>query len=279
MQIFWQYLVPQHLLSRIIGGLMRCRVTFIKNKLIDWYILHYKIEMYDAIEQEPHNYLSLEDFFIRKVKPSERPFCNGVHEIVCPVDGKISQCGKITANTILQAKGKKFQLLDLLGGEAKRAKDFVNGSFMTIYLAPSDYHRVYMPFDGVLQEMIYVPGRLFSVNAATSNAIDNLYARNERLVLFFETSFGPMVMVLVGALIVSGLNTAWSGQVNAASTHMISSWCYDVAQQISLRRGEEVGYFTFGSTVILLFPENQVKFDKKIGRRKIVQIGEKIAQC
>ncbi|OGT07327.1 MAG: phosphatidylserine decarboxylase [Gammaproteobacteria bacterium GWE2_37_16] len=273
-EVFLQYLLPKRLLSKIVGGLMRCRNVWLKNLLIDWFANHYQIDMHDAIESDPHAYPSLEDFFIRKVKSEARPFVDGKKEISCPVDGEISQAGEINTNTLLQAKGKEFHLVDLLGGDQKRAKNFASGSFVTIYLAPHDYHRVYMPYDGVLKEMIYIPGRLFSVNAATSSTIDNLYARNERLVLFFETSFGPMAMVLVGALIVAGLNTSWAGKVGAEKTTTLSSWTYDEKHQISLKRSDEVGYFTFGSTVILLFPEGKVNWNKRMVSEKIVEMGQ-----
>jgi len=244
----WQYVLPKRFLSYLVGKLARCRIVWLKNLLIDLFIKKYAISMHDAVEQNPHNYPYLESFFIRHFQPGARPFAARNNTISSPADGKISQFGKIIEGCIIQAKGRKFSALELLGGMNDMAEDFVDGDFATIYLAPSNYHHVYMPIDGTLHAMRHIPGKLFSVNNCTAKNVPNLFARNERLVLVFQTSIGRVALILVGAMIVSSIYTSWANQDS---------------QSIYLKRGEEVGYFTFGSTVIMLLPKNAVNWNKK----------------
>jgi len=275
---FWQYLLPTHSLSILIGKLARCKIIWFKNFLIDLFIKQYKIDMHEAIEKNPHNYDDLENFFIRKVNPKKRLFPTNKNAIGCPVDGKISQFGKITKNSIIQAKGKNFSISELLGDNNTDQYNFINGNFATIYLAPHNYHRVYMPFDGILKKMIYVPGKLFSVSNTTAKNIPNLFARNERVILIFETAIGKIAVILVGAMIISGINTTWHGKITKEKSNSpVNIWEYQDKNKL-IKRGEELGYFTFGSTVILLFQKDKITFNKRtMKKEKEIKIGQLLA--
>ncbi|WP_155829362.1 archaetidylserine decarboxylase [Halomonas huangheensis] len=249
-----QYPIPHHLLSRLVGCLAECRIGWLKNALVKLFIKQFKVDMSEAVEEDPEVYPTFNAFFTRALKADARPLEEG---LLCPADGTLSQWGRIEEGRLIQAKGHRFSVSDLLGGDPLRASDYRNGSFATVYLSPRDYHRVHMPLTGTLTEMVYVPGRLFSVNDATTRYVPGLFARNERLVCHFDTEQGPMVMVLVGAMIVAAIETVWSGQVTPLSGR-VERVRFD--RPITLERGAEMGRFKLGSTVVMAFA-NQVDFD------------------
>jgi len=254
-----QYLVPQHALSRLAGYVSRCRAPWFKNWLIQWFIKRYRVDMTVAAEPNPLAYPDFNSFFTRALKPEKRPMAAEEKAIVCPVDGAVSQIGKITDNLLLQAKGIHYDVQQLLGGSKERAAPFLNGHFVTLYLAPKDYHRVHMPVSGRLREMIHVPGSLFSVNPVTTETVANLFARNERVITIFETEIGPMAVVLVGAMLVASISTVWAGKITPAGKQQVRQWQYN-DQRIELARGQELGHFELGSTAIVLFGSNAVNW-------------------
>jgi len=264
-----QYPLPHHLLSRVVGCLAESRLTWLKNPLIRLFIKVFKVDMNEACEPDPTAYATFNDFFTRQLKPDARPLGEGV---LCPADGKLSQFGPIEADRLLQAKGHRFSVVDLLGGDAEAARRYSGGSYANIYLSPRDYHRVHMPLAGTLTEMVYVPGRLFSVNAATTDHVPNLFARNERLVCHFDTEQGPMAVVLVGAMIVAAIETVWAGQVTPLSGQ-VQRIRFD--QPIHLERGAEMGRFKLGSTVVLAFAD-QVDFAAPLAPGSKVQMGQSL---
>jgi phosphatidylserine decarboxylase len=273
--VLWQHLIPQHICSNLVGSLTRCRVNWLKNHLIDLFIKQYGITLEDALNPDPYAYKDLESFFIREVDAKKRPFTLEPKNIASPVDGTISQFGKIAGDELIQAKGFSFDLTNLLGKSEEDAASFLDGDFITIYLSPKNYHRVFMPIDGSLQKTIYIPGRLFAVNQKTAEAIPNLYGKNERLVLFFETKFGPLAIILVGALIVSGIHTSWAGKIQCKGFNRKICVASYSANKLILNRAQEMGYFTFGSTVILLFPKNKISWNSSlIKNNQAIQIGQ-----
>ena len=207
--IISQYLLPQHLLSRLAGGLANCTWNWVKNPFITWFVKRYQVDMSEAAEENPTAYACFNDFFTRALKDGARPLADG-DEVLCPADGAISQLGRIEHGRIFQAKGQSFSVLELLGGNPEHAALFQGGEFATVYLSPRDYHRVHMPLGGTLTDMIYVPGKLFSVNQSTAENVPELFARNERVVCLFDTPVGPMAVVLVGAMIVASVETVWA---------------------------------------------------------------------
>lgn len=244
-----QYPIPHHLLSRLVGRLAECRQPWLKNFLIKTFIERFDVDMNEALESDPTTYATFNDFFTRELKEGARPIEEG---LVSPADGILSQFGAIEAGQLLQAKGHRFSAMELLGGDGEAARRYLGGSFATIYLSPSDYHRVHMPEAGMLTSMVYVPGRLFSVNAATAEHVPNLFARNERLVCHFDTEHGPMVLVLVGAMIVAAIETVWAGQITPLSGE-VQRIRFDTP--IRLAKGTEMGRFKLGSTVVMAFAE------------------------
>lgn len=274
-----QHLIPQHLLSRLVGRLADSRLGPIKNSFIRLFNYSYNINMSEAVEENPTAYPSFNAFFTRALKADARPIDADPSLLVCPADGTISQLGKIDYGRIFQAKGHSYSLTSLLGGNQDRARPFLNGQFATVYLSPKDYHRVHMPIDGRLLETIYVPGDLFSVNNATVSEVPNLFARNERLVAIFDTAAGPMAMILVGAMIVAGIETVWSGQV-APQRRTIQSRRYDghTPTPIVLAKGEEMGRFKLGSTVIVLFGEHQIDWLKQYHSGNNTRLGQPLAE-
>jgi phosphatidylserine decarboxylase len=223
-------------------------------RLIRNFIRDYNVDMNEAVESDPAAYKSFNEFFTRALKPGMRPIAKA--DLICPVDGAISQFGRIDKHTIFQAKGHEYTTQALLGGDAALAAPFLDGSFATIYLSPKDYHRIHMPCDGRLTRMIHVPGDLFSVNPVTAQGVPGLWARNERVVCLFEGPRGPWSLVLVGATIVGSMQTVWHGVVNAKRPGKIREWRYDDQQDIVLKQGEEMGRFLLGSTVIMTFPKD-----------------------
>lgn len=242
-----QHSVPQVMLSRLTGRLADARTPWLKKLLIERFAATYKVDMSEAEREALADYDSFNDFFTRALKPEARPLGDG---IVSPADGLVSQLGSIDNGVLLQAKGQDYCLDTLLGGASRWNHPFTNGSFATVYLSPSNYHRVHMPCSGQLTRTIYVPGQLFSVNQTTAAQVDNLFARNERLVCHFDTEQGPLALVLVGAMIVAGIETVWAGRMPPHRQQIV---CHDYANGPRLEKGEEMGRFYLGSTVISCF--------------------------
>src|SRR5690554_1774872 len=276
--IFMQYILPHHTLSRLIGCLAECEKTWFKNRLIKWFIQRYQVDMSEAAISDPYAYRHFNDFFTRPLKEGARPIDSSTHSVVSPADGAISQIGQIEHGRVFQAKGHSFSLLELLGGDAERAAPFMGGNFSTVYLSPKDYHRVHMPLTGILREMVYIPGRLFSVNQTTAENVPELFARNERVACIFDTEQGPMAVVLVGAMIVASIETVWAGQVTPPLRNL-HTYDYSQAarQPITLEKGAELGRFKLGSTAIVLFGANHVTWDNQLQATTPVQVGQSLA--
>lgn len=273
--IIFQHIVPHHLLSRATGWLAELRQpVWLKDWVIGRFISYFKVEMSEAAEPDATRYGSFNEFFTRALKEDARPIAQA--DIVCPADGAISQLGLIEEGLLFQAKGKYFSTEELLGGDEGRAHLFSGGNFATIYLSPKDYHRVHMPIGGRLTATSYIPGRLFSVNGATADNVDRLFARNERLVCYFDTAAGPMALILVGAMIVAGIDTVWAGQVAPPPRHPTFISYSDLPDRVELARGEEMGRFRLGSTVILLFPKDVMSWDPAYVAGATTRLGEKL---
>lgn len=232
--------------------------------------------MSEAQEPDCTQYPSFNEFFTRELREGVRPIAQA--DVVCPADGAISQMGPINSGLLLQAKGRYFTVEDLLGGDAERAAQFAAGQFATIYLSPRDYHRVHMPLDGTLVATTYVPGKLFSVNGVTAQNVDRLFARNERLVCHFDTALGPVAVILVGAMIVAGIETVWDGQVAPPPRSPVTKRFDALPQPVTLARGDELGRFKLGSTVILLFPEGAIDWAEGYAPDSVTRMGEALAQ-
>ncbi|MFC6671638.1 archaetidylserine decarboxylase [Marinobacterium aestuariivivens] len=275
--ILLQQLAPQHCLSRLAGRLAECRDPWVKNTFIRWFANRYGVNMQEAEVEDLRAYENFNAFFTRKLKADARPVDPDPDAIVSPADGAISQLGPIDHGRIFQAKGRGYGLSTLLGGDMELAAPFKNGSFATIYLSPRDYHRVHMPVDGKLRETVYIPGDLYSVNQTTAAHVDELFARNERLVAIFDTDHGPMAMVLVGAMIVAGIETVWSGQVTPVPRAPVRTR-YDARPDSDIRiaRGEEMGRFKLGSTVVLLFGPDALTWSRELGAESALRLGQRI---
>ncbi len=273
--ILAQHLLPHHLLSRVVGGFAECRVPWFKNLLTRWFVRHYDVDMRQAQVEDPTAYENFNAFFTRALKPGARPLPAEPGVVVSPSDGAISQLGRIEHGRIFQAKGHSYSLLELLGGDGLRAAPFMGGHFATIYLSPKDYHRVHMPLTGTLKEMIYVPGRIFSVNQLTAENVPELFARNERVVCIFDTAVGPMAVILVGAMIVASIETVWAGLVTPPKREL-KRFAYDEAARapITLRTGDELGRFKLGSTAIVLFGPEAVNWSAELGALSTVNMGQ-----
>ncbi|MFZ5560799.1 MAG: archaetidylserine decarboxylase [Pseudomonadota bacterium] len=272
-----QYVVPQHLLSRFIGWIASTRIAWIKNTFIGNFAARYQVNMSEAVEANPLAYENFNAFFTRALKPGARVIDAAADSIACPADGAISQLGDIRDDAVFQAKGRYYSLQELLGGDAARALPFRNGKFATVYLSPRDYHRVHMPFSGTLRETIYVPGDLFSVNTRTAANVPRLFARNERLVAIFETAAGPMAVVLVGAMIVAGIETVWAGKVAPQSPRRLQVTDFrGAAAPVRLEKGEELGRFYLGSTAIVCFGPGVMQWEAKFGEGKATRMGERL---
>ncbi|MCG9553851.1 archaetidylserine decarboxylase [Vibrio sp. Isolate31] len=266
-----QYWIPQHGLTRLVGKLASAKAGGLTTAIINWFIKQYKVNMDEALHSDPKHFKTFNEFFVRELKEGIRPIAEGESVIVHPADARVSQFGPITDGQLIQAKGHDYSARELLGGDAALADEFKDGEFATLYLSPSDYHRVHMPCDGTLRQMIYVPGDLFSVNPLTAENVPNLFARNERVVCIFDTEFGPMAQVLVGATIVGSIEQVWAGTITPPRGNSVYKWDYPAQgnNAIILKKGEEMGRFKLGSTVINLFAKDAIKFDDT------VQNGEK----
>ena len=273
-----QYLLPQHFLSRVVAKFAESKGF--KKIFIRTFIRRYRVDLSEALIQEPDEFENFNAFFTRELRAGARPLAKDIGAVVCPADGAVSQLWPIVNNKLLQAKGRDYSVVDLLGGDAEMATLFQDGDFATIYLSPRDYHRVHMPLAGMLQKTIYVPGSLFSVNHATANSVANLFARNERLVCLFHTEAGPMALILVGAMIVAGIDTVWSGQVcPAPGAATIRSIDYSGhTPPITLATGAEMGRFRLGSTAIVLFGHGAVNLQSCLAANFSVCMGQLLGE-
>ncbi len=270
--ILLQHITPKQFITIIAGKLANLQCPTLTPKVIAWFIKRYRVNMQEAENPDINSYKTFNDFFTRALKSDSRPVAKA--DFICPVDGAISQFGQIRQNQIFQAKGHDYTTLALVAGNAPLANQFVNGHFACLYLSPKDYHRIHMPCDGRLMSMIYVPGDLFSVNPTTAENVPSLFARNERVVCeFISEKHGSFVMVLVGATIVGSMATVWHGIVNPPRSKTVQQWQYS-QQDISLKQGEEMGRFLLGSTVVMLFEKNTLRFNPNWHPAQFIQLGE-----
>ncbi|MDH5377019.1 MAG: archaetidylserine decarboxylase [Gammaproteobacteria bacterium] len=271
-----QYFLPHHPLSRIMHKLTRSKVKWWKQLFIDQIVKSYGVDMSLAVRESTKDYDSFNEFFTRTLKPEARPVITDKNKLACPVDGAISQLGKIEDGDIFQAKGRSFTVQQLLACDEEICKRFEHGTFATIYLSPKDYHRIHIPVDGELEKMVHVPGRLFSVNPRTTRTVNGLFARNERVVTLFDTPVGSMALVMVGAIFVASIETVWAGEVTPPAGSQVRSWDYK-NEKISLKKGDELGRFNMGSTVILLFEKDRIKWSPELSANSPVIMGQYLA--
>ncbi|MCB1905863.1 MAG: phosphatidylserine decarboxylase [Rhodocyclaceae bacterium] len=269
--VLLQHLLPKKALTRLMGALARARAGKASTRAIRWFIRRYQVDMSEAANPDPAAYSSFNDFFTRALRDDARPPADTA--LLCPVDGSISQFGAIEGGQIFQAKGHRYSAAALLGGDSQLAATFADGLFATLYLSPRDYHRIHMPCDGVLRQMTWVPGALYSVNPATARGVPGLFARNERVVCVFDTDDGPFVLALVGATIVGSMQTVWHGVVNPPRLPEITTWQYQ-PDEVVLAKGEEMGRFLLGSTVVMLFERGRFEFNPRWQPGGAVRLGE-----
>lgn len=265
-----QYCMPQQLLTRVMGRLAGIRNPRLKQWMIQRFIQTYKVDMSLALEENIQNYPTFNDFFIRRLKPELRPINNTQNAIVSPVDGTIAQIGHIKHNQLLQVKEFYYDLETLVGKDTSMVQTFYDGSFATLYLAPHDYHRVHMPVQGSLEKTLYIPGKLFSVNRISSELIPNLYSRNERLISIFDTLAGPMAVIMVGAMIVGSISTPWEQKIQRDKKTRLQAFPHP----LPLDKGAEIGYFSLGSTVILLFAKDRIEWAPHLRPTTPIQFGQ-----
>ena len=271
-----QYVFPKRALTAFAGKVANARAGAVTTALIRWFVGKYDVSMQEAANPDIRSYETFNAFFTRALRPGARPLAEA--DFICPVDGTISQFGSIDRDRMLQAKAHNYSTVALVGGDSELAAQFEHGSFATLYLAPKDYHRVHMPCAGRLTRMIYVPGTLFSVNPTTALGVPNLFARNERVVCVFDSEHGPFVLTLVGATIVGSMATVWHGVVNPRRTGEVSEWHYEPQQWI-FAKGDEMGRFSLGSTVVMLFPQNSsLRFNPEWAPARAVRLGEMMAR-
>lgn len=273
-----QSLAPQHALSRFAGWVAHLECPKVKNFIIQRFIKKYGVDLSDAEINDPTLFEHFNSFFTRKLKKGSRPIAEGANILSSPCDGTVYQTGLISHEKSLQVKHAAFHVADLLG-DSGTGKLFEGGQYLIAYLAPKDYHRVHIPTSAQLEWMRYIPGKLFSVNFKTAAHIPNLFSRNERVVMMFQTEKGPMVVIMVGAMIVGSIHTTWAGMV-APRTEDVTTFHYadSDSQRIYFEKGQEIGYFCLGSTVICMFPQNQVRFTSHLGTGQSIRMGEKIAE-
>ena len=274
------YLLPHHPLSRIVQWSARCRRFPFRKSITRWFIRHYNVDMAEALKPDPNAYPDFNSFFTRALRPEVRPVVQEAGQICCPADGAISQLGDIQGTRIFQAKGHTYSLVELLGGSEERARPYIGGRFATMYLSPGDYHRVHMSLSGRLMEMMYIPGRLFSVAPDYTEAVPRLFARNERVACFFQTEAGPMAIVLVGAIFVGSIETVWAGEITPPRGKRIKVTSYAASDNIiQLDRGEELGRFNMGgSTIIVLFGPGSVEWQTGLGPETRMQFGQSLGR-
>ena len=270
-----QYLLPKQALTVLAGKLAGARAGGLTTGVIRWFVGRYGVNMAEAANPDIASYPSFNEFFTRPLKPGARPLADA--DYICPVDGAISQFGRIERDQIFQAKGHSYSTHALVGGDRDLAIQFQDGEFATLYLSPRDYHRIHMPCDGRLTRMIYIPGDLFSVNPVTVRGVPGLFARNERVVCVFENDTGPFVLTLVGATIVGSMATVWHGQVNPPRPGTIKEWDY-APGDVTLKKGDEMGRFLLGSTVVMLFPKRRLRFTEAWAPARPIRMGEAMGQ-
>jgi phosphatidylserine decarboxylase len=270
-----QYLLPKRALTVLAGRLAGARGGAFTHAMVRRFVARYGVNMEEAADPRIESYPSFNDFFTRALKPGARPLADA--RWICPVDGAISQFGAIERDQIFQAKGHQYSTQALVGGDAALASQFENGSFATLYLSPRDYHRIHMPCAGRLTRMVHVPGDLFSVNPTTARGVPGLFARNERVVCVFDTPHGPFVNVLVGATIVGSMATTWHGVVNPPRPGSVRTWTYE-DQTITFAQGDEMGRFLLGSTVVMLWPRNTIRFNPQWAPARPIRLGEAMGQ-
>ena len=274
MAVWLQYAIPQKALTQLAGRLAGARAGGLTTAVVRWFVKRYGVDMSEAKDPDVASYPSFNAFFTRPLRDGVRPLA--ASDWVSPVDGAVSQLGPVKDGQIFQAKGHHYTAQALLGGDARAASAFVSGHFATLYLSPRDYHRIHMPCAGELRRMVYVPGDLFSVNPVTAEAVPGLFARNERVVCHFDTSRGPMVMVLVGATIVGSVATVWHGVVNPPRTPSVRTWDYGPGQ-VCLSQGEEMGQFLLGSTVVMLWSTPALAFAPGWQAQAPIRMGQAMA--
>ena len=272
-----QYLLPKQALTHFAGFVASRQRGRVTTEIIRRFVAKYQVNMAEALNPDIASYLTFNDFFTRALKPGARPLAQA--DWICPVDGAISQFGKIEKDQIFQAKGHHYSTTAVVGGDAALAAQYQDGSFATIYLSPKDYHRIHMPCAGRLRRMIYVPGELFSVNPVTARGVPGLFARNERVVCVFESAHGPFVLILVGATIVGSMATVWHGVVNPPRSKEVREWHYPATGQpeVFLQQGDEMGRFLLGSTVVMLFPQGPLQFNPDWAAARPIRLGEAMA--
>ena len=273
--VFLQYVLPRFWLTSLVYRLTRVNTPVIKDFLISRFVRLYKVAVDEVELSVPDDFATFNDFFIRELKAGARPIESDPHAVVSPVDGIVSAAGRINGNSIFQAKGLDYTLEDLLATDLQEARSYIDGSFATIYLAPFNYHRVHSPFDGEIVAARYVPGDLFSVNAATAAYVPGLFRRNERLVLHFKTALGPAVLVFVGALNVGSISTPWSGEIRPRKNGVVAMIELDNAP-CEIKRGDLLGWFNMGSTVIILTPQGACEWSSNLHSGSTVQMGARI---
>lgn len=271
--VLLQKIVPQHLLSWLMGIAANSKCKFLKNFMISQFIKRYQVDMSIAQIEDIKDYPTFNAFFTRELKANARPIASGDNIIVSPVDGCISQIGKMQHETLIQAKDAYYSAETLLGGFRDVAEQFFEGNFATFYLAPKDYHRVHIPIDSKLTQTIYIPGKLFSVNATATELIPQLFTRNERLACLFDTSAGPVAVILIGAMLVGKVQTIW-GLVE--KSHKVVRRKYNKHDTVDLLKGAELGRFNMGSSVILLFAKNSIQWARHLQAAYKVKMGEAI---
>jgi phosphatidylserine decarboxylase len=269
-----QYLLPKRGLTVLMGRGASKEGGALTTAVIRWFIGRYGVNMTEAADPDPAHYRTFNEFFTRALKPGVRPFARA--DLLCPVDGAISQFGALEGDRLLQAKGHHYTTRALVGGDAALAAPFEHGHFATLYLSPKDYHRIHMPCAGRLRRMVHVPGDLFSVNPTTARGVPGLFARNERVVCVFDTAFGPFVLALVGATIVGSMATVWHGVVNPPRGGELREWRYD-DPPVELKQGDEMGRFLLGSTVVMLFPRGPLRFNPAWAPGGTVRMGQAMA--
>ncbi|EPD13651.1 archaetidylserine decarboxylase [Cycloclasticus pugetii] len=274
--ILLQHILPKHSLSALMHKLARCKTPWVKQFIINTVIKQFGVNMSEAAQPDPEAYESFNAFFTRQLREDARPLEHDDTTIACPVDGTISQMGSIENGELFQAKGKSFNLSALLGNDSL-SSEFEDGQFTTVYLSPKDYHRIHFPVDGTLKKMVHVPGELFSVNQTTVEAIDELFARNERVIAFFDTPAGPMAMVMVGAIFVSSIETVWYGEVTPPHHNQIRQWQYSDNKQ-QYKKNDEMARFNMGSTIVMLYGKDKVTWAENLAAGDAVQYGQVIAK-
>ncbi|PPI86438.1 archaetidylserine decarboxylase [Candidatus Pantoea edessiphila] len=280
LKLYFSNKLQKKWLAKILGWFANSKLGLFTTLMINIFIWFYKIDMSEAVKINSNEYLTFNSFFIRLLKPNLRPIDFDPNVITMPADGTITQMGSIKGNNLLQAKDHYYTVNALLAGDKNMSSKFFNGDFVTIYLAPNNYHRVHMPCNGVLREMIYVPGNLHSVNAVNRNRIHNLFSSNERIICYFDTHIGPFVQIMVGAIIVGSIETVWAGNIIPPHGSIIKRWYYPDSNNknaIILLKGQEMGLFKLGSTVINLFTKKRIKIITELEHETTVCVGQPLA--